>query len=129
LTTGSGKITAAVMDSPVVKGGKSVVSNLGTKSTGTTTIDLSSAQVFTATIAPSAVVTFAFTNPPSANEAQLIVLRLTNPGAGTLIWPAGTKYAGGALSALTTSGVDMLGVYYDSTTSSYMVFVLGKDMK
>lgn len=127
--SGAGKIASSVMDSPVVKGGKSVVVNLGALSTGTTTINLTAAQVFTATIAASAVVTFAFSNPPAAGEAQMIVLRLTNAGAGTIIWPAGTKYAGGALSSLTTSGIDMLGVFYDTTTSTYMVFVLGKDMK
>ena len=106
-----------------------MVSELGTLATGTTTIDLSTAQIFTATIGAAAAVTFAFSNAPGASQSQMIVLRLTNAGAGTLIWPAGTKYAGGAMTALTTSGVDMLGVFYDTSTSTYMVFILGKDMK
>ena len=122
-------LTSPTVNAPVVKGERAVVLALGTLSTGTTTVDLSSAQIFTATITGSATVTFAFSNAPSANQAQTVMLRLVNAGAGTIVWPAGTKYSGGSLPVLTSSGVDMLGVFYDSVTSSYVVFVLGKDIK
>ena len=59
----------------------------------------------------------------------MVMLRLTNAGSGTINWPASTKYSGGSLPALTASGVDMLGVFYDTVTSTYVIFVLGKDIK
>ena len=122
-------LSSPIVNSPLVKGERAVVSSLGTLSTGTTTIDLSTAQIFTATITAEATVTFAFTNAPAASQGQMVMLRLTNAGSGTINWPASTKYYGGSLPALTASGVDMLGVFYDTVTSTYVIFVLGKDIK
>lgn len=101
-----------------------VQSSLGTLTTGTTTIDLSTAQVYTATITASNTITFAFSNAPASN-AECIVLRLTNAGSGTIVWPVGTKFAGGVAPTFTSSGLDTLAVYYNQPTTSYEVYVTG----
>jgi hypothetical protein len=110
-------------------GSKITVSALGTLTTGTTTIDLLNANSYTATITASNTITIAFSNAPGATQSQVVLLRLTNAGAGTIVWPANTKFSGGTAPTLTTSGVDVLGVYYDVTTTTYMVFVIGLDVK
>lgn len=122
-------LSSPEVNSPVVKGERAVMASLGTLSTGTTTVDLTQAQIFTATIAASATVTFSFTNPPGANLGQMVMLRLTNAGDGTINWPAGTKFSNGQAPVYTTAGVDLLGVFYDPASTSYVVFVLGKDIK
>ena len=121
--TGTGNNVLAT--TPVLTGSRVTVSALGTLTTGTTTINLATAQVFTATISSSSTVTIAFSNAPSAGTSEVVLLRLTNAGSGTIIWPANTKFPRKRAAALTVSGVDMLGVYYDVTTGTYMVFVVG----
>lgn len=118
-----------IIDTPLVAGGKIVVSDLGTLTTGTEVVDLSSAQVFTATITAGNTITFSFSNAPSASQSQVVILRLTNAGGGTIVWPASTKFVGGVAPTFTTTGVDVVGVYYDETTSTYMIFEAGLDMQ
>ena len=91
---------------------------------GTINIDCQAAQSYSLT--PTGTVTFAFINPPGAGQSQVILLKITNGGAQTLNFPAGTKYPGGSLGSLTSSGVDWLGVAYDADLSAWVVFVLGK---
>jgi hypothetical protein len=111
-------------------GGKAHFTAMDTASTalgnvsGAVSIDCSAAQAYSFT--PTAATTLAFTNPPAANTSQVILLKVTNGGAFTLSFPAGTKYPGGALGTLTSSGVDWLGVAYDAGLSAWVVFVLGK---
>ena len=129
-TITGGTFTGPTLSQPITNGGKLVVSALGTLFTGTTTINLAIAQVYTATITASNVITFAFSNAPPAGQSQVVLLRLTNGGSGTIVWPAGTKFAnGGTAPSLTISGVDLLGIYYDVTTTTYMVFVIGTDIQ
>jgi hypothetical protein len=92
-------------------------------------MDLSAASEFTMTITASS--TFAFTNTLAANIGQVVYLRLANAGAAgtTITWPASTKFAAGTAPTLTASGVDLLGVMYDVTTSTYMVFVIGLNIQ
>ena len=99
------------------------VNAIGTQSTAgaTVTINLATHTIHTTT--------FAFSNAPSSGESQVVYLRITNGGSTTITWPASTKYAGGTPPTLTTSGVDLLGVVYDLTTTTYMVFVIGLDVK
>lgn len=105
------------------------VNAIGTQSTAgaTVTINLATHTIHTITLA--ATTTFAFSNAPSSGESQVVYLRITNGGSTTITWPASTKYAGGTPPTLTTSGVDLLGVVYDLTTTTYMVFVIGLDVK
>jgi hypothetical protein len=125
--TGSGALVFGT--TPVLVGSRITVSALGTLTTGTTTIDLATAQVYTATITAANTITVAFSNAPSAGQSQVVLLRLTDAGGGTIVWPANTKFTAGAAPTLTASGVDVLGVYYDVTTTTYMVFVIGLDVK
>ena len=122
-------LTAPVINSPKVKGEQAVTSSLGTLTTGTTTVDLSTAQVFAATLAAASTVTFAFSNAPAAGQSQMIMLQLTNAGNSTIVWPAGTKFSNGAVPVLTATGIDLLGVFYNTILSCYIVFLLGKDIK
>lgn len=94
---------------------------------GAVNCDLALYDEYTATL--TAAITFAFANAPAAGKSQVLILRLTNPGAFTITWPAGTKFPAGALGTLTTSGRDTLAVKYDSTTSTYEVYLVGKDVK
>jgi hypothetical protein len=137
----AGTLTGSTIDSstansltnnqPLTKGEKVVISALGTLTTGTTTIDLSLAQSYTATITAAATITFAFSNPPTSTQGQVIILKLTNAGGATAInWPAGTQFPDGdeTLGGLTVTGVDMLGIYYDAISAIYMVFPVGLNM-
>jgi hypothetical protein len=117
------------LSNKTLTGSKVTVSALGTLTTGTETIDLATAQVYTATITASDTITIAFSNAPSSGQSQVVLLRLTDAGGGTIVWPADTKFTAGTAPTLTASGVDVLGVYYDVTTTTYMVFVIGLDVK
>ncbi|OWT55273.1 hypothetical protein [Candidimonas nitroreducens] len=100
------------------------VSALGNVS-GSQTIDLSSATEFTMTVTGDT--TFAFSNAPASGESQVVYLRIEDGGAHTVAWPSGTQFDdSGTAPELTSSGVDLLGVKRDSTTSTNMIFVLGQ---
>lgn len=118
--------TAQTISNKTIVSARYTVTALGSVS-GTQTLDLSTATEFTATIAGAT--TFAFSNAPAAGTAQVDYLRLTNAGSATITWPANTKFASGAAPTLTSSGVDVLAVKWDPTTSTYMVFVIGLDVK
>jgi hypothetical protein len=90
---------------------------------GTQTLNLSAASEFTMTI--TGATTLAFTNTLGANLSQIVVIRFTNAGVGNIAWPASTKFAAKTPPVFTVSGTDVLGVMYDTTTSTYMVFVIG----
>ena len=134
LITATGNVTGGNLSTGGVitgtlKGVKVTLSDLGTLTTGTTTINLATAQVFTATITAANTITVAFSNAPAAGQSQVVLLRLINAGSGTIVWPASTKFTGGIAPTLTVSGVDVLGVYYDVTTTTYMVFTVGLNVK
>jgi uncharacterized membrane protein YedE/YeeE len=93
---------------------------------GTKTLDLSTATEWILTITGNT--TFAFSNVPAAGTSQIVAFRLTNAGAYTITWPTGTTFASGVVPTFTASGVDVIGVKYDTVTSSYMVFVIGLAM-
>ena len=120
-----GEATDLVIHRGVVNGLTYVVADLGSVS-GATEIDLSDAQEFTSTITGNT--TFSFSNAPAAGQSQVVYLRLTNAGAYTITWPAGTMFAGAEAPTLTASGVDLLGVKYDPMTGTYMVFVIGLEV-
>jgi len=118
--------TAQTLSNKTITSAKYVVSALGSIS-GTNTLDLATATEFTATL--TGATTFAFSNAPGAGAGQVVYLRLTNAGSTTITWPLNTKFAGGTAPTLTISGVDLLAVKYDLTTTTYQVFVIGLDVK
>jgi hypothetical protein len=109
-----------------LKGSESRVVALGSV-TGTVTVDLAAGNVFTATATGN--ITLAFSNPPGANQTQVAYLRLTNGGAFTVTYPAGTKYASGTAPTLTASGTDLLAIFFDPASNTYVVGVAYKDFK
>jgi hypothetical protein len=123
-TTGTQTLT-----NKTLTGVKVTVSALGTLTTGTTTIDLATAQVYTATITAANTITLAFSNDPGAGSSQVVLFRLIDAGGGTIVYPANTKFTAGTAPVFTASGVDVIGIYYDVTTTTYMVFVIGLDVK
>ena len=94
---------------------------------GSITIDLSVATEFTGVLTAST--TIAFSNVPAANQSQVVYLRLTNGGAFKVTWPTSTKFAKATAPVFTDSGVDLIGIKYDSVTSTYMVFVIELDVR
>jgi hypothetical protein len=90
---------------------------------GTQTLDLATATEWTMTI--TGATTLAFTNTLGAGLSEVVYLRFTNAGSAAITWPASTKFAAATAPTFTASGTDVVGVKYDTTTSTYMVFVIG----
>lgn len=75
----------------------SVFTALGTKSSGTTTLDLSTSNVFSITAAGN--ITLAFSNiAATANTAQFWQLEIKAGGSYTTTWPASIIWDGGGAS-------------------------------
>jgi hypothetical protein len=94
---------------------------------GTVTVNLSAASEFTMTI--TGATTFAFTNTLLSNTSEVVIFRMTNAGSANISWPTGTQFAAGTAPVFTASGIDVIGVKYDSTTAGYFVFALGLNME
>jgi hypothetical protein len=90
---------------------------------GTQTLNIGLYSEFTMTIVGAT--TIAFTNTLGSNVTQTIYIRFTNAGAFSITWPASTKFANKTAPTFTGSGVDLVGVTYDTVTSTYLVFVIG----
>lgn len=73
---------------------------------GAQALDLSAAQCYTATI--GGVTTFSFTNVPAGTVTSGVVLKLTNPGAFAITWPASVKWPSGSAPTFTAAGVDVV---------------------
>jgi len=65
---------------------------------------------------------------PSTDGARAITLELTNGGAFTMTWPAGTRWAGGVAPTLTASGTDIL-VFTKAGTANWRGYLSSKDNK
>lgn len=72
----------------------------------TTTLDLASANFFSAQVSGST--TFVFANAPSSTVAAGLILELTNGGAFTVSWPSSVDWPSGTAPTLTAAGVDVL---------------------
>lgn len=75
-------------------------------SSGTLTLNLSAAEVFTTTITEGT--TIAISNAKSAPIFNSLLLRITNGGAYTVNYPSGTKYNNGIPPVLSVAGTDLL---------------------
>lgn len=83
------------------------VTHAGTLVTSTVTMDLSQALIWTYTVVGAT--TFAFSNvPATANRASVVLLALTNGGAGTLTWPGSVTWLSGNAPTFKVSGVDFV---------------------
>jgi len=84
-----------------------IVNVLGNTGGGVIDIDLNLGNIITATV-NSSTNTFTFSNPPEIGVSRSVTLILENGGSQVVIWPAGTKWAGGTKPELTVSGIDVI---------------------
>lgn len=71
----------------------------------TTTLDLATANFFSAQVSGST--TWVFANPPVSTVAAGFILELTNGGGYTNTWPSAVKWPNGTAPTITTSGTDV----------------------
>ena len=90
---------------------------VGDISTGT--LDLSSGNVFSD--APSANVTYVFSNPPATGTAYGFTLKVTPSATVTVTWPASVDWAGGTAPDAPASGATNVYAFYtqDGGTTYY----------
>jgi hypothetical protein len=74
--------------------------------TTTQALDLTTGNVFTATV--TGAVVLSVTNVPASGTCASLSLIITNGGSHTVTWPTGTKWPGGTAPTLTTSGTDTI---------------------
>ncbi len=86
--------------------------------------DLTSGNVFTATV--TGTVTITFTNPAAAGQCSSLSMILTNGGSSVVTWPAAVKWAGGVAPTLTTSGVDVLTFFTVDAGTTWYGIVAGQ---
>ena len=121
--TGASTVAALTASGTVTASGRAALtrediytSALGSIS-GAASLDLATANVFTATIAGAT--TFSLTNTPASGRFVPIVLRLTN-GGSNVTWPSGSKWPNGSTPTLSTSGTDQIvGNTSDGGTTIY----------
>jgi hypothetical protein len=94
---------------------------------GNTPINLQSGNYVSATIAGTT--TFSFTNPLSSPNACGFILELTNGGSASVIFPNTVRWPGGAVPALTSSGVDVLVFITDDGGTNWRGLVSMLDSK
>lgn len=90
-------------------------------------LDLAQANLFTKTI--SGATTFSVSNVPATNDVVTVIVELTNGGSSTVSWWANIKWPGGTAPTLTAAGVDVVGFYSYNAGTSWVGFLLGKDVK
>lgn len=95
--------------------------------TGTATVDMSTGSTFTGTVTGNVVISFI--NAPPAGKDQTVYLKLTNAGAFTTTFPAGSKFPGGLTPTFTTAGKDLCAVWYDVEQAAYVVGTVWKDYR
>lgn len=94
---------------------------------GTYAINLSTANVHSATVTGN--VTVSFTNVPAgSNQTVSLVLTLTNGGAHTITWPASVKWPGASVPSLTASGTDVLIFFTNNNGTTWYGFLSGANL-
>lgn len=128
--TGDAVITGSLLVSGSglnVTGSTNVLGNLDTSTyslttmslgnaSGSTSINLATANYFTATT--TATTTWAFNNPPN-NRAVGFILTITSGGAATQIWPSEVRWPNGSAPSLTTAGTDVLTFLTDNSGTTW----------
>jgi hypothetical protein len=101
----------------------SAIGNTGS----TRTLDLTTANFFSATLDQAC--TFTFSNPPASGKFGCFVLELTNGAAFNITWPASVDWPGGSAPSLTASGKDQLVFTTRDAGTTWFGFLAGKDIK
>jgi len=98
---------------------------VGSISTGT--LDLATGNVFSD--APSANVTYAFSNPPASGTAYGFTLKVTPSATITVTWPAAVKWPDGVAPTAPANGETAVYVFYTQDGgTAYFGFVSGEAM-
>jgi len=106
--------------------GGSVKGSVGTV-TGNATLDLSTGSAFEVT--PTADVTFAFSNPPAAGNAQSFTVLLAPSATVTFTYPASVKWPSGTTPTAPADGeTDLLTFYTDDGGTTYYGIQRGDNM-
>jgi flagellar biogenesis protein FliO len=96
---------------PLIRDYRLVQNSLGNVS-GNTTIDISLGNYISANV--TGAVTWTFSNAPASSNAAGFILKLSNGGSATQLWPSpSVKWPSGTAPSLTTSGVDTLAFITD----------------
>lgn len=91
------------------------------------TLDLSSGNVFSD--APSANVTYVFSNPPATGTAYGFTLKVTPSATVTITWPASVDWAGGTAPTAPASGeTDVFTFYTQDGGTNWYGFQAGDAM-
>ena len=91
------------------------------------TLDLSSGNVFSD--APSANVTYVFSNPPATGTAYGFTLKVTPSATVTVTWPASVDWAGGTAPDAPASGAtNVYSFYTQDGGTTYYGFLAGGAM-
>lgn len=122
LPLAGGVMTGAVK----IKTAATAHSSLGSVS-GATELDLTDAQSFAATI--TGATTFSFAGAIAGDYASGFVLKLTNPGAFVITWPASVRWPGGSPPTFTVAGIDTLVFLTFDNGTIWQAFVSGQDIK
>lgn len=98
-----------------------------TSSSGTATIDLSTATNFTHTLSEN--VTYTFSNPAASGKASSFTLKVTQDAtARTITWPASVNWAGGTAPTLSTGSgeIDYFAFITTDNGTAYYGFTAGQ---
>lgn len=90
-------------------------------------IDLTLGGIYTITV--SSAVTFSTINVPLAGTMAAFLIEIVNGGSAQIIWPTGSKWVNGTPPSLSSSGRDLLGFLTYDGGSTWLAFVVGKDIK
>lgn len=93
----------------------------------TSNLDLSLGGMFYKTI--DAVTTFTVSNVIAAGKVSSFMLELTNGGAYTINWWSGVTWAGGSQPTLTATGKDILSFYTRNGGTTWVGFLVAKDVR
>jgi len=90
---------------------------------GAITLDLTTANVFTATATGN--ITLSIVNVPASGTAASVSLLATNFGAYTIIWPAGTVWSNGSTPTLSASGENTVVLYTVNAGATWYAAAVG----
>ena len=97
-----------------------------TQSTGTLTLDCSTANVFEFTPSQN-ITTLTITNIPTSGNAYAMVLKVGG-SAHTIAWPAAIKWAGDTAPTLSTSNCDVFVLLTVDGGTTWFAFTAGQDL-
>ena len=112
---------------PEMKDYAETINVIGGTGGGTQDIDITAANVVTATVDTSTN-TFTFSNPSATGKSCSFTLICTNGGSQTVVWPTSVDWPGAAAPTLTASGVDVLTFFTLDAGTIWYGFAAGLDM-